>query len=92
MLNETGKEQTERLGTKFKYEHLTRIYSSDLDRAIKVATFFIFKQQCLVWPSQVYGEGGAGRDQLLYTVSMQADVVFIDWCINLIVNFMLLIY
>ena len=36
MLNETGKEQVELVGNRLKYEHFTRIYSSDLERAFKV--------------------------------------------------------
>ncbi|XP_028409111.1 fructose-2,6-bisphosphatase TIGAR-like [Dendronephthya gigantea] len=37
ILNETGSEQVELVATRLKYEHLTRIYSSDLERALKTA-------------------------------------------------------
>ena len=37
VLNEMGKQQVELVGNRFKYEHLTRIYSSDLERAFKAS-------------------------------------------------------
>jgi broad specificity phosphatase PhoE len=36
VLNETGKEQVELVGNRLKYEHITRMYTSDLERALKV--------------------------------------------------------
>ena len=57
VLNEMGKQQVELVGNRFKYEHLTRIYSSDLERAFKasVLTYWCQKSARHVYDVLVLG-------------------------------------